>query len=99
MVAPFVIRRRLCSAEHDRTQILRSTAKWHTLCPPLSILFILGAVSPADDAAVMRKGDLLQLRDDFLRWLVHTSVIPECAASLRAASDRGCIFLLFSYFS
>ena len=25
-----------------------------------------------------------QLRDDFLQWLVYTSVITECAATLRA---------------
>lgn len=40
------------AAEHDRTQVLRSPAKWHTSCPPLSIFFILGAVSPADDSVL-----------------------------------------------
>lgn len=64
-----------------QTQILWPPAKWHTLCPPHSILFILGAVSPADEAAVLRERDLLQLRDHFfLRWLAHTSVITVCAA-------------------
>lgn len=67
MVAPFVIRRRYCIILQPwPVTDPPAPAKWHTLCPPLSILFILGAVNPADDAAVMRKGVLLQLRNDFL---------------------------------
>ena len=52
--------------------------------PPHSILFILGAVSPADEIAVVRERVLLQPRDDFLRLLVHTSVILVCAATHQA---------------
>lgn len=48
-VSPPRIRRRAAAAAHDRTQVLRSPAKWHTLCPPHSLFFILGAVNPADD--------------------------------------------------
>lgn len=61
------------AAQIGQTQILWPPAKWHTLCPPLSILFILGAVSPADDAAVMRERDLLQLRANSLHGLGQTS--------------------------
>ena len=43
--------------------------------PPLSILFWHGAVSRADDVAVMRERELLQRRDDFLYWLAHTLTV------------------------
>ena len=56
-----------------QTQILWPPAKWHTLCPPHSILFILGAVSPVDEAAVLRERDLLQLRANSLHGLGQTS--------------------------
>lgn len=40
-------------------------AKWHTPCPPLSILFYMGAVSPSDDDIVLWERVHLCLRDDF----------------------------------
>ena len=63
------------SAEHGPAQVPRPPAKWHTLCPPLSILFRHGAVSRAAYTRPPWGRVHTWHRSYFLRWLLKPALL------------------------